>query len=69
MARQVLNEDLGQCLCVCRNQPDCNDQNVLLAQSLPRGITVPIGFLNPKTLVKYNSPKVTADGLLKSNAR
>lgn len=69
IAKQVIRKGLGQSLCMCLNQRDCDAWGLLLVESLPRGIAVPEGFPSFKTLVKYNSPKVTADEVLRNNAK
>jgi Holliday junction resolvase YEN1 len=73
MALKAIRKGLGQTLCVCRSQRDCDIWRTQLIECLPRyggrGSTVPIGFPDYKTLMKYNSPKVTGDEALKSNAR
>jgi Holliday junction resolvase YEN1 len=43
-------------------------ESLLLTESLPHGIGVPFGFPDFKTVVKYNSPKVTADEVLNEHA-
>jgi Holliday junction resolvase YEN1 len=54
---------------MCLNQLDCDTSSLLLVESLPRNIAVPDGFPSFKTLVKYNSPKVSADEVLQNNAK
>lgn len=69
MALRAIRKGLSQSLCECRNQKDCNAWSLWLTECLPRSIAVPTGFPDFKTLVKYNNPKVTADGALRNNAR
>jgi Holliday junction resolvase YEN1 len=69
MAMKAVRKGLGQSLCESRNQRDCDEWSMCLAECLPRSIAVPTGFPDFKTLVKYNSPKVTADEVLRNNAR
>ncbi|KAH3913214.1 hypothetical protein HBH56_113250 [Parastagonospora nodorum] len=69
IAKQVIRKGLGQSLCMCLNQRDCDAWSLLLVESLPRNIAVPHGFPSFKTLVKYNSPKVSADEVLQKNAK
>jgi Holliday junction resolvase YEN1 len=73
MAMKAIRKGLGRTLCACRSQRDCDDWSTQLVECLPRyggrGSTVPTGFPEFKTLVKYNSPKVTGDEALKNNAR
>jgi Holliday junction resolvase YEN1 len=68
-AMKVVRKNLGRSLCECRNQRECDAWSMSLADFLPRGLTIPVGFPDFKTLVKYNSPKVTADEALRNNAR
>jgi Holliday junction resolvase YEN1 len=73
MALKAIRKGLGQTLCACPNQKDCDTWSTQLTECLRtfggRGIAVPVGFPGFKTLVKYNSPKITDDYALKNNAR
>lgn len=73
IAMKAVQQGLGHTLCACRSQEDCDTWGLQLDACLRtsggRGINVPFGFPDFKTLIKYNSPKVTGDETLKNNAR
>ncbi|KAF1921501.1 hypothetical protein BDU57DRAFT_51319 [Ampelomyces quisqualis] len=73
IAMKAVKQGLGHALCVCRSQRDCDMWSIALAECLNsnggRGTSIPIGFPDYKTLVKYNSPKVTNDITLMNSAR
>tara|TARA_R110002003_G_scaffold135_7_gene12566 strand:+ start:9636 stop:11792 length:2157 start_codon:yes stop_codon:yes gene_type:complete len=72
-AMRILKKGLGQTLCSCRSQQDCNIWSSRLQEAFRssggRGVDVPMGFPDFKTLQKYNNPKVTSNDTLLNNAR
>jgi Holliday junction resolvase YEN1 len=73
-ALAAVKKGLGQSLCACRNQRDCNAWSAELAMfflTVPRArsIIVPPGFPDYKTLVKYHCPKVSSDEDLLNRSR
>jgi Holliday junction resolvase YEN1 len=73
MALRAIKKGLGPSLCACKNQKDCDSWSLqfdkLFRGPGARGMEIPIGFPAFKTLVKYNSPKVSSDDTLKKNAK
>jgi Holliday junction resolvase YEN1 len=73
MALRAVAKGLGSSLCACKSQRDCDNWSTQLDSVLrgpgTRGIQLPIGFPAFKTLVKYNSPKVSSDDMLKKNTK
>jgi Holliday junction resolvase YEN1 len=73
MALKMIKKGLGPSLCACRSQRECDAWSMLLTECLyssgGRAIDVPPRFPDFKTLVKYNTPKVTSDEVLKNNAK
>jgi Holliday junction resolvase YEN1 len=73
MALRMIKKGLSQSLCACRSQRDCDNWSILMAEGLQssggRAIDVPPRFPDFKTLVKYNSPKVTGDDALENNPK
>jgi Holliday junction resolvase YEN1 len=73
-ALAAVKKGLGQSLCACRNQRDCDIWSAELAAFLltaprARSIIFPPGFPEYKTLVKYYKPKVSADEVLLNSSR
>jgi Holliday junction resolvase YEN1 len=73
-ALAAVKKGLGQSLCACRNQRDCDIWSAELAAFLltaprARSIIVPPGFPEHKTLVKYHKPKVSTDEVLLNSSR
>jgi Holliday junction resolvase YEN1 len=73
-ALAAVKKGLGQSLCACRSQRDCDTWSVDLASFLltapdARSIIVPPDFPEYKTLVKYHKPKVSADEVLLNSSR
>jgi Holliday junction resolvase YEN1 len=72
-AMKTMKRGLGRSLYVCRNQRDCDGWALILDEALRsaggRGLCVPPGFPDFKTLVKYNSPKVSSDETLRNNPK
>lgn len=73
MAMRAIKRGISQSLCECRNQRDCDVWALVLDEVLGlargRGLVVPIGFPDFKTLAKYNSLKVSSDETLLSSSR
>jgi Holliday junction resolvase YEN1 len=73
MALRMIKKGLGQSLCACSSQRDCDNWSIRMAEGLQssggRAIDIPPRFPDFKTLVKYNSPKVTGDDALANNAK
>jgi len=72
-AMKVVKKGLGRGLCLCRNQRDCDDWALeldgVLRTPSGRGLVVPLGFPDFKTLVKYRNPKVSSDEILRNNSK
>jgi Holliday junction resolvase YEN1 len=72
-AMKVVKRGLGQSLCMCRSQQGCDAFGLQLDQVLRasggHGVVVPHGFPDFKTLVMYNSPKVSSDESLRNSAK
>lgn len=73
IAIEAVQRGLGQTLCACRNQRDCDawsrELDTCLRTSGGRHIPIPFGFPDFKTLVKYDTPKVTPDQILLNTSR
>jgi Holliday junction resolvase YEN1 len=74
VAMRAVAQGLGRSLCLCRSQRDCDTWSMQLADFLrttSRGqsIDVPLNSPDFKTLQKYYNPKVSADEVLRNNAR
>jgi Holliday junction resolvase YEN1 len=73
MAMKAIRRGLGQSLCACQNQRDCDTWHLQFSEFLQtsgaRGLEAPIGFPAFKTLVKYNCPKVSSNEALMSNSK
>ncbi|KAF2825978.1 hypothetical protein CC86DRAFT_37249 [Ophiobolus disseminans] len=73
LAMKAVKKGLGPSLCMCRNQRECDvwalQLDEFLRTSGGRNTALPIGFPAFKTLVKYNSPKVSSDETLRNNAK
>jgi Holliday junction resolvase YEN1 len=73
-ALAAVKKGLGRSLCACRNQRDCDvwsEELVSFLQTAPRArnISVPPGFPEYKTVVKYYKPKVSTDEVLLNSSR